>query len=55
MSDADRPQITLITPPVFDLDLFPAQLAAVLDSVEITSPAPPMPPALWRMPAMWPL
>ncbi len=35
MSDADRPQITLITPPVFDLDIFPAQLAAVLDNVDI--------------------
>ena len=35
MSDQDRPQITLITPPVLDLDLFPDQLAAVMDSVEI--------------------
>lgn len=35
MSDAERPQITLITPPVFDLDIFPGQLAAVLDSVDI--------------------
>jgi thiamine-phosphate pyrophosphorylase len=31
----DRPQITLITPPSFDLDVFPAQLARVLDAVEV--------------------
>lgn len=35
MADDDRPQITLITPPSFDLDVFPAQLAKVMDSVEI--------------------
>ena len=35
MSDADRPQITLITPPVLDLDIFPDQLAAVMDAVDI--------------------
>jgi thiamine-phosphate pyrophosphorylase len=35
MSDQDRPQITLITPPVLDLDLFPDELAAVMDQVEI--------------------
>lgn len=35
MQDQDRPQITLITPPVLDLDLFPDQLAAVMDAVEI--------------------
>ena len=35
MSDQDRPQITLITPPVLDLDTFPDQLAAVMDSMEI--------------------
>jgi len=35
MADDDRPQITLITPPSLDLDLFPDQLAAVLDGVEI--------------------
>jgi thiamine-phosphate pyrophosphorylase len=35
MADADRPQITLITPPTFDLEVFPAQLAAVLDAFEI--------------------
>ena len=31
----DRPQITLITPPVVDLDAFPAQLSRVMDSAEI--------------------
>lgn len=35
MADQDRPQITLITPPVLDLHSFPDQLAAVMDSVEI--------------------
>ncbi len=35
MPDDDHPQITLITPPAFDLDLFPDQLAAVLDSAAI--------------------
>ena len=35
MSDQVRPQITLITPPVLDLDLFPDQLAAVMDRVAI--------------------
>ena len=35
MSDAERPQITLITPPAFDLEVFPDRLAAVLDSTEI--------------------
>ena len=35
MADQDRPQITLITPPVLDLDTFPDQLAAVMDSVGI--------------------
>ncbi len=35
MADADRPQITLITPPAFDLDAFPSRLAAVLDAVDI--------------------
>lgn len=35
MADAERPQIYLITPPEFDLSVFPAQLAAVLDSTEI--------------------
>lgn len=35
MTDQDRPQITLITPPEFELDLFQPQLAAVLDSTAI--------------------
>lgn len=35
MADADRPQIYLVTPPEFDLDLFPARLASVLDAAEI--------------------
>ena len=35
MAAADRPQITLITPPLLDLESFPAQLATVMDAVEI--------------------
>lgn len=35
MSDEQRAQITLITPPAFDLDIFPDQLAAVLDGYDI--------------------
>ncbi|MGV8988797.1 MAG: thiamine phosphate synthase [Cypionkella sp.] len=35
MANQDRPQITLITPLVLDLDLFPQALARVMDSVEI--------------------
>lgn len=35
MPDTDRPQITLITPPAFDLDIFPDQLAAVMDAHDI--------------------
>ncbi|MFN7225007.1 MAG: thiamine phosphate synthase [Paracoccaceae bacterium] len=35
MAVEDRPQITLITPPSFDLDVFPARLAQVLDSMDI--------------------
>ena len=35
MADADRPQIYLITPSAFDLDSFPAQLAAVLDAADV--------------------
>jgi thiamine-phosphate pyrophosphorylase len=35
MTQADRPQITLITPPSFDLDIFPDQLAAVMDACDI--------------------
>ncbi len=35
MATPDRPQITLITPPVLDLDVFPQTLARVMDGVEI--------------------
>ena len=35
MSDLERAQITLITPPAFDLEVFPDQLAAILDGVDI--------------------
>lgn len=35
MAAEDRPQITLITPAVLDLDTFPDRLAAVLDTVEV--------------------
>lgn len=35
MAENDRPQIYLITPPDFDLDIFPDRLAAVLDAQEI--------------------
>lgn len=35
MAESDRPQITLITPPVIDLEVFPDRLARVLDSVDI--------------------
>lgn len=35
MADTERPQLTLITPPAFDLEVFPDQLAAVLDAVEV--------------------
>ncbi len=35
MSDTERPQITLITPPAIDLEVFPDRLAAVLDAVDI--------------------
>ena len=35
MSDPDRPQIYLITPPEFDLEPFSGRLAAVLDNTEI--------------------
>jgi thiamine-phosphate pyrophosphorylase len=31
----DRPQITLITPPAFELEVFPDQLARVLDAVDV--------------------
>ncbi|MDO8884943.1 MAG: thiamine phosphate synthase [Pseudotabrizicola sp.] len=35
MAVEDRPQITLITPPSFDLDVFPTRLATVLDAVDV--------------------
>lgn len=35
MPDNDRPQIYLLTPPTFDLDVFPDRLGAVLDTVEV--------------------
>ncbi len=35
MADQDRPQLTLITPPVLDLEVFPDQLAAVMDQVDV--------------------
>jgi thiamine-phosphate pyrophosphorylase len=35
MTETDRPQIYLITPPELDLEVFPDQLAAVLDATEI--------------------
>jgi thiamine-phosphate pyrophosphorylase len=35
MAAEDRPQITLITPPAFDLDIFPDQLSRLLDAAEI--------------------
>jgi len=35
MAADDRPQITLITPPAFELEAFPSQLARVLDGAEI--------------------
>ena len=35
MSNPDRPQIYLISPPTFSLETFPDQLARVLDSAEV--------------------
>jgi thiamine-phosphate pyrophosphorylase len=35
MPAEDRPQITLITPPIFDLEVFPDLLARVMDKVDI--------------------
>jgi thiamine-phosphate pyrophosphorylase len=35
MAEKDRPQLTLITPPAFDLETFPDTLARVMDGVEI--------------------
>ena len=34
MAETERPQLYLITPPEFDLDVFPDRLAAVLDTTE---------------------
>ncbi|MEH6772588.1 MAG: thiamine phosphate synthase [Cereibacter changlensis] len=35
MADTERPQIYLVTPPEFELELFPQRLAAVLDATGI--------------------
>ncbi len=35
MAADDRPQLTLITPPTFDLAVFPDQVARVMDAVEV--------------------
>jgi thiamine-phosphate pyrophosphorylase len=35
MAQEDRPQITLITPPAFDLEVFPGLLARLLDQTEV--------------------
>jgi len=35
MTEADRPQIYLITPPELDLEVFPDRLAALLDATDI--------------------
>ena len=35
MTEADRPQLYLITPPTFDAEVFPAKLASVLDSADL--------------------
>jgi thiamine-phosphate pyrophosphorylase len=35
MSETERPQIYLVTPPEFALDIFPDRLAAVLDGVDV--------------------
>ncbi len=35
MPETDRPQLYLITPPAFDLDAYPEQLARVLDGADI--------------------
>jgi len=37
LANQDRPQITLITPPSLDLDIFPTALARVMDGVEIAA------------------
>ena len=66
MSDIERPQLYLVTPPEFDLEVFPARLAAVLDAHEVSCVrlalatrdetvwrAPPMRCAKWPMPVTW--
>ncbi|MFN7267858.1 MAG: thiamine phosphate synthase, partial [Cereibacter sp.] len=35
MSQTERPQIYLISPPEFDLEVFPDRLAAVLDGIDV--------------------
>jgi thiamine-phosphate pyrophosphorylase len=35
MSDIEQPQLYLITPPAFELDVFPALLAKVLDAADV--------------------
>ena len=35
MSETERPQMYLVTPPEFELDVFPDRLAAVLDGVDV--------------------
>ncbi|MEP2472537.1 MAG: thiamine phosphate synthase, partial [Paracoccaceae bacterium] len=35
MSDAEQPQIYLITPPVLELSTFPTELAKVLDAHDV--------------------
>ena len=35
MPDTERPQIYLVTPPEFELDVFPDRLAAVLDGLDV--------------------
>ena len=35
MSDTEQPQLYLLTPPVFELSVYPDQLAAVLDAHDI--------------------
>lgn len=35
MSEQERPQLYLVTPPALDLEVFPDRLAAVLDAVEV--------------------
>lgn len=35
MAETERPQLYLITPPEFDLEVFPDRLASVLDGIEV--------------------